>query len=374
MASLSDLERSLLQYKRHQELGHLKLNYLHKLSLIFVFFLLLPFIFINIFFIKIRKNSEVFIIAYKAQEPYIRINQEFKKRNRFKFLKMNRLFIPIVPIILIKDIIKNPIFSIKHLSFLGALLLKISKYYFFIKYNHISKLIVFQEYSFYMSYLTRVMETDKGKLYNVMHGVPGETYCFFRFSKCFVWGSFYKQVYIDNGADINQFIISGSIFHYSLFKNRNNDKNKNKIDILYAMDGNVDGKDDVITLLEELSSRYKIRVKQHPRHRVDIGNKLLEIDSDIVEAITCSKIIISHYSTALIDVLVLGKNPISYLYNDVLEREYVLYLEKSLIVSNKSELLHLISKKMKYNSKIILDKQYVDITKNPIKVIIDEVF
>ena len=372
MNNISDLQRSFLQYKKHQELGHLKLNYFHKISFIFIFFLLLPFIFVNIFFIYKRKNSEIYVIDYEAKQPYIRINQEFEKSNRFRFLKINRLSIPTVPLIFFQDIIKNPIFCITHLAFLGALLLKITKYYFFIKYYNISKLIVFQEYSFYMSYLTRIMESDGGKLYNVMHGVPGESYCFFRFSKCFIWGEFYKEVYIKNGADKNQFIVSGSIFHYSLLKNRNT--NIEDIDILYAMDGDVTGKDDVINILEKLVNKYKIRVKQHPRYRVDIGDTLIEIDNDIIEAIVHSKLIISHYSTALLDVLIMGKTPISYLYNDVLEREYIPYLEKSLVVSNKLELINLIGKRMEYNDEIIVDKQYIEMKKNPIKVIIDELF
>jgi len=372
MDNISDIQRSFLQYQKHQDIGYLKLTLLYKIMLSFIFFLLLPFVIFNIFFKKRQNNKNVFVVDYGSKQPYKIINQELKATNRFKFLRLNSFYIPLVPTIFIRDILKNPIFTIKNLPFLGGLLLKISKYYFFIKYNNISKLIVLQEYSFYMSYLTRVIEKEDGKLYNIMHGIPGETYSFFRFSKCFVWGEFYKYEYIKNRAYTKQFIISGSIFHHYLSKQRYN--NDESIDILYAMDGDVLGVDDVLEVLKKLSSKYKIRVKQHPRYRVDIDSKLIEIDNDIVDAISKSKVVISHYSTALLDVIVMNKNAVSYIYDYAIENKFVSYLDKKSIVSNKEALIYLLIDRIKYNYIVSIDKRYIDMKKNPIEVIINEVF
>lgn len=72
-----------------------------------------------------------------------------------------------------------------------------------VTYNNLSNLTVLQEYSFYLSYFRRVVEHEGGNLYNIQQGIPGDTYCYFRFSKYFVCGEYYKNIYIHNKAEKN---------------------------------------------------------------------------------------------------------------------------------------------------------------------------
>jgi hypothetical protein len=244
----------------------------------------------------------------------------------------------VLPIIYIKDIVTvsrhNSVWLIQNLYFLGALSLKISKYYFMWKKNKLSKMIVMQEYSFYMSYLTRVIESENGKLYNIQHGIPGETYCCFRFSKSFIWGEHYKQVYIKQNAKRDQFIVSGSIVHS--FLNRKRKNQIEDIDILYVMQGKIEGMEDVIEALEEVSKYKKVLYIQHPRHYVkNITSSLPETQENIYQLLMRSKTVVSHYSTALLDAVVLGKKAISYLKKDDM-KSYVNYLPQGNIVNDKN--------------------------------------
>ncbi|PTB86936.1 hypothetical protein C9925_02035, partial [cyanobacterium G8-9] len=234
--------------------------------------------------------------------PYHTIYRRLRKDTKYKFVSLCRYYFPKLPWIFVKDIgillIKEPLFFMQNLYFIGALSLKISHYNHMIHKHHINYLIVFQEYSFYSSYLTRIMENNEGRVYNIQHGIPGDTYSFFRFSKCFIWGEYYKKKYIQNKAFSSQFILSGSIFHDSIVIK----KKKEYIDILYIMQGYVGNTEDILSillLLEKLSAQYTVRILQHPRHKISIPYNLVEYEGQIIEGIQCSEVILSQYSTAI---------------------------------------------------------------------------
>lgn len=367
----SDLLRSFRHFKRHEELGHLKLNLIHKIFLSIVFFILLPFCLLNLFFKNDNKNrKKIFILKYKEEEPYTTIYKLIRQEKIFNFIQLPKLFIPLLPRVFIKDIsqtfIVQPMFIFKNLAFFGALILKISKYYYMVKYHKVSNLIVFQEYSFYMSYFTRVMELEGGKLYNIQHGIPGDTYCWFRFSKCFVWGEFYKDVYINNKAEKTQFVISGSILHSYIEK-----KLKQKevdTDILYVMQGKSEEMKDVLDVLEDLARNKVVRYIQHPRHPVRMNNDILiESNDDILNAIGRSKIIISHYSTTLLDACVLEKHALSYTKMEKNLSKYVSYLDKENIIHTKEDLIKRIGEQG--NKVSILSERYISNDLEAIQVI-----
>jgi hypothetical protein len=303
-----------------------------------LFFVLLPFSLLSYLFSKNTKDKNVLVLDYGEKEPYRVVNQALSPYPLFKFCRVPKFFIPVLPSIYIKDIITvsryNSIWFIQNLYFLGALSLKISKYYFVWKKSKLSKMIVMQEYSFYMSYLTRVIENENGKLYNIQHGIPGETYCCFRFSKSFIWGEHYRQVYIKQNAEKNQFIISGSIVHS--FLNRKRENATEDIDILYVMQGKIEGIEDVIEVLEKVSKYKKVLYIQHPRHYVkNIDSCIPETKENIYQLLMRSKIVVSHYSTALLDAVILGKKAISYLKKDDM-KHYIDYLPQSNTVNNKN--------------------------------------
>ena len=379
MFSNLDLGRSYRQYEHHRKIGYLKLSLFHKILLSILFFLLIPFFILSFIFKKCNKRSNVAFIMYTPKDqPYKTINNFLRSMN-VDFIKIKKLYLPIVPIIFIQDVIKellnSPWSVIKNLPFLGGLLIQISKYYFFIKFNKISKLVVMQEYSFYMTYLTRVLEYEGGKLYNIQHGIPGETYCHFRFSKCFVWSEYFKEQYVKLGADEKQFIIAGSIYHKAILQNNFKKDYCSPVEILYMMQGAHKKHKDVLEVLEQLSFDYKTGIRQHPRHKIVTNAHINELDEDTVDCIENTNIVISHYSTALLDAAVLGRIAISYLDKDSIERKYVSFLNKQYIVDNKDDLRNLILKSIKLENKNnLMEKKFIDTDTDIKKVLLDEIY
>jgi len=372
-----DLERSFLQYKEHIKLGFLNLNFFKNFSLIIMFLLLLPTTFLNIFFIKKSKKSKIFVLHISNAEPYNSIYNSLKQNALFTFVQKSKWQYPILPTLLVKDMFQllksQPAMFLTNLVFFAALAWKISRYYGLIKKHSIKNLLVFQEYSFYSSYLTRVLENEGKNLYNVMHGVPNDICCYFRFSKCFVWGEHYKDKYLLNHAEPTQFVISGSIFH-SFLPQR--DTTKEEIDILYVAQGYVGGRTDttdIFEVLTELSLKYKVRVLQHPRNKINIPNTLEEYHGNIIDAIQKSKIILSGYSTALLDSTYMGKNAIAYIGDETHLRKYVSYLPHQNIIEQKEELEPTITKLLDSSDLIELSKKYIDDSAHPLDVISAEI-
>jgi len=373
---MTDLERAYRHFERHKEVGYLKLTMVHKIALSLVFFVLIPTAISNLFFIAKRKKKETFILEYTDTQPYKTIYKQLREIRELTFISLPRWYIPIVPKIFLRDVLDtfttNPSFIFYNLPFLGALALKISKYHFLIREQGISKLIVLQEYSFYSSYLTRMLEYEKGALYNIQHGIPGVTYCFFRFTKCFVWGEHYKQEYIKNSAEKTQFLIAGSIFHWAL---KNTKEVKNDIDILYVMQGYAGGKEDTLDILNVLNKfvdQYTVRVLQHPRHKITIDNNLKEFNGDVIEAIGRSKVILSRYSTSLLDAQYLNKYTLAYVGNNQKIEAYVTYLDTEQVIKDLDTLYIKLQDALKEEFQSYLDKSYIDREINPLKVIRDE--
>ncbi len=198
----SDLKRSYHQYKKRIKLGLIKVSFLQKLILGILFFIILflSIMFSSLFLRKNSKKEKIFLIDYSDKEPHKSIKEELVKIENILLIKFDKYFLPILPIYFYKGLLDEPIFWLKNLDFLGALSIQVAKYYNLYHSKNMHSMIVLQEYSFYMSYLTSIIEFDGGKLYNIMHGIPGDEASFFRFSKCFVWGKYYEDFFIKNGV------------------------------------------------------------------------------------------------------------------------------------------------------------------------------
>ncbi len=342
----SDLMRSYYQYKKHQEIGHFKISFFKKILLSLLFFILIPFFIFKFFYLtrfkRDRLDKGLYIFSFTIYEPMKSIVSKLASIEDTVVINFPKA-LPIFPTILLKDFgnifFKKPFWTLRNLDFFGALAFKILPHY---RYN-ISKLLLLQEYSFYSSYLTRMYESENGSLYNIMHGIPGEEASFFRFTKCFVWGEYFKDFYIKNHAEKTQFVIAGSIYHKKLLDNFYLDK-ENEFDILYALQGDkfIDRKytqdtyDTLLKVQKELD--ITIAVKAHPRFPNSdiIPKSFIKIDSSPIKIIGASTLIISHFSTILLDAKVVGKNILAFV--PVEHDNLVNYLESDEIVYNKDTL------------------------------------
>lgn len=371
-----DLRRSYYQYVKQQEIGHIHIVFFKKIVLVLLFFMLLFTGVMTIFYgksSKFKNYKKLFIFPFTAKEPMKTIIDEFQNIENSRVIITPKQVI-IFPAILYSDFLKtfiiHPFWTIKNLDFFGALAYKVSLYNGYkIRYG-ISKLLLFQEYSFYSSYLTRVFEYENGSLYNLMHGIPGEEASFFRFTKCFVWGDYFKNYYINNMAESSQFIVAGSIFHTKLKSLKVN--TMERYDIIFPLQGsqysNRKYTEKIFSLLNHLHDdlNLKIAVKPHPQYEDDISNIKFDIlETSPYEAIYSGKLIISQFSTMLLDAKSIGKKVFSFLpFN---QKKLVGYLSEDEIASTD---LGAYMKIMKIiNNKKEVDESIIDLNMNTVKVI-----
>jgi len=379
----SDLIRSYKQYSIHKKMQLIKITSVRKIALSLIFFLIvLTLIFKTYytFFYKKKNNSKLKIISFGTNEPMKSILYELSKIKGSETIVCPKA-IYIFPSILLKDFVKiflkMPLWSIKNLDFFGALAIKVSQYYGYkVKYG-IKNLLIFQEYSFYSTYLTYIFEQENGGLYNMMHGIPGKEAAFFRFTKCFVWGEYFSKFYIANGAKKNQFLIVGSLYHSQLrLKNKNYTK---KYDILYAVQGNFADKEyaqTIINTLEKISIDYnlKIAIKEHPLYKCscDIPSCFHVVDTSAFEAIASSKMVISQFSTMLLDAKVIGGSVLAFLPEK--NKHLVNYLNDDEVYCEIDKLGSVITHLIFHPQCNTINENYIiDFHKNTLRLIEDEI-
>jgi hypothetical protein len=377
-----DLMRSYHQYKRHEELGHMRINKAQKMMLVGTFFVLIPLIMMQGFFkvLPKRRRYRIHVLFFADQEPYETLRKVLSQMENSKIIVFPKSFF-VFPLIMLLDflhaLLKKPAWTLKNLDFFGALALRISKYYGFkLRYN-IDRLLLFQEYSFYSSYLTRVFESENGKLYNLMHGVPGKEACYFRFSKCFVWGEYFKKFYIKNFANKDQFIIVGSIYHKRL-RQEQVCKQEN-YDIVYALQGDMYSDEEYTEFMLQIlakiqqKERLKIAVKPHPIYHnttnIPSGISIQNLSS--IESIYCTKMVISHFSTMLLDAKIIGKKVLAFLPKDKVE--LVEYLQKNEVVYNKKKLYSSIMENWNTQKNLQSLEYIIDLNINTLEVLNNEI-
>lgn len=337
----NDLLRSYQQYRSQQQSGFLRIGFMTKIGLSFIFFLLLL---SSLFSRKKSTFGKTAIINYGNTDS---LNSVYKALS-FPTIDNQTLrkTLPVLPPVFLKDIIdawrEEWKFIATNLPFLGVLAFRCGQYYGTVQNHKIQKLIVMQEYSYYMSYLTRLMENEGKQLFNIMHGIPGKEASYFRFTHCFVWGEYFKNYYIANYADPIQFIVSGSIYHQIL---KNLPPIQETIDILYMMQGDEDWVishnelTETFEILKKLSSHFKIACKRHPQYPMQaVPDELMIIEGSPTQLMLTSKIILSHHSTSLLDAIILGKRALAFVKRN---REGMLqFLPLNNIITSKEMLLY----------------------------------
>lgn len=372
-----DFQRSFYQYKIHKDIKHINITILNKLILSCIWLFYVPLVVTKLFYSLLHKHcsrkKRVIVFDFNSKEPMKTILSELDTLENIEIIK-NPKSLPVFPLILLKDFISSlctqPLWTLKNLDFFGALSIKISIYYGYkVKYN-LNNLTLFQEYSFYSSYLTRVFEYENGSLYNLMHGIPGEEASFFRFTKCFVWGDYFKNYYINNMAESSQFIVAGSIFHTKLKSLKVN--TTERYDIIFALQGsqysNRKYTEKIFSLLNHLHDdlNLKIAVKPHPQYEDDISNIKFDIlETSPYEAIYSGKLIISQFSTMLLDAKSIGKKVFSFLpFN---QKKLVGYLNEDEIAFTYLDAYMKIMKII--NNKKEVNESIIDLNMNTVKVI-----
>lgn len=374
----SDLKRSYYQYLKHIKVDLVQLNFVHRWSLSFIFIVIFlsSLVFSFIYYRKKAGKRINSMICSSDREPYDSIKNGLLKNDVVELAKINRFAPPVLPMMFYVEVFKNFRFYMKRMDFLGAMSIKLVQYFSLYHKKNMRVLIVLQEYSFYMSYLTALVEARDGKLFNIMHGIPGEEASFFRFSKCFVWGTYYKNFFIRNFAEKRQFVVSGSIYHTAL-KSRIEHNIQKKYDIVYLMQGNrfatSDEVSDVLKILSQLSRQYKVAVKQHPLHYVKLDYNIEEIEiKNVFDVYQNCKIVLSHFSTSLLDAKLLGINAVSY---SKINRESMLgFMEEDEIMHNEGELLNCLKNRLEkgYEAKP-LSADYIDTSVDTVSLIKNEI-
>ena len=374
-----DLFRAYRQYQRQLEINHLSINVIQKIILSLVFFMLIPLAVSNIYYslaLRSIKKYKIHILSFSNSEPLATIVKELSTIEGSQVIS-NPKALWVFPSVLFYDFYTSlrhyPLWTIKNMDFFGALALKISQYYGYKMKYKINSLFIFQEYSFYSSYLTKIFENENGNLYNLMHGIPGKEAAYFRFSKCFIWGKYFESYYISNGAERNQFTIVGSIYHTKL-KNKEN-SNLGRYDIVYALQGdqygNMYSTKMILSILQKIQSEYKLKVvvKQHPiySNSVPIPRNIDIIDVSPFESIVNSKILISHFSTMLLDAKVLEKKVLAFVSKE--EKEMVGYLSNNEIITEEKELSMAIIKLLRTNKGIELSTNIIDFELNTLETL-----
>jgi len=339
-----DLWNSYRQFDLQIKSQFHRIPYYQKILLSLILFALLP----SVFFSKKSSHpNKKAILHYGNTEAWNTIYAAVDAE-QYDY-KIIRKLIPIIPKLFIHDLLDafkyDWRFVLKHLYFFGFMALRVGQYYRFIQNRNLGILIVMQEYSPYMRYLTRVLESENKKLFNIMHGIPGKESSYFRFTRCFVWGEYFKNYYIHNHAHPDQFVISGSPYHQMLKQNRciaDED-----IDILYMMQGEKHVSNDEITdtfdVLKNFVTEYRVVCKQHPVYPVKHVPEWIELVDEAPGKLLCrSKIILSHHSTALLDAMVLNKQVIAFTKVD--RKEILHFLPSKAILTTKENLNEYLSK------------------------------
>jgi len=354
---IPDIKRSYYQYKKHIKIGHFAPTLAQKILFICMFFIL-PFTIPFKYIYKKRLKYKLLVLPFSDKEPMRTLINRLNKKKNFKIVVKPKSYW-IAPIKLYQDffilLVKSPQWTICNLDFFGALSIKISQYYGYKCKYGIDRVLIFQEYSFYSSYLTYIIESDGGRLYNLMHGIPGKEASFFRFSKCFVWEEYFKNFYIHNGALKDQFMIVDSVYHTELKKQVEHLTGSKRYDIVYVLQGdeysNKRYKELILDLLKFFQERYhrKVALKPHPIYRDKIAtDSFVMLDGSIYDIFQSSELVISQFSTVLYDAKSIGKKVLAILPKDM---QYLVgYLDDSQVAVDmddaKEKILDLLKKEM----------------------------
>ena len=221
--------------------------------------------------------------------------------------------------------------------FLLRIVIKVSFYSYFIEEYHPKAIAINSEYSCTSSVMTLYCERRGIKHINIMHGEKLFFIrdSFFRFSRCYVWDTFYADLFIKLRAFNNQFIVEkpkALTFGIEEFKGK-----LPHVDFKYMLNGN-DKLGGIAHILHELKQKgYRTMVRPHPAYtNKDLLANYFERDEiescsvPIEMSLSNTENVISLYSTVLLQAYFSGINivldDINYAieYNKLKDLEYIL--------------------------------------------------
>lgn len=210
-------------------------------------------------------------------------------------------------------------------EFILKCLIKVRMYRWIINTYSPDAVIVSGEYSYTSSFLTYYCRKNNIKHINIMHGE--KLYyirdSFFEFDKCYVWDSYYVDLFKRLRASANQFAIA---VPPALILNGSYTK---KYDYKYYLGAETDERmTGILLLLEKLKSMgYKVAVRPHPMYsEMILLNKIfkgkIDIEDsskiEIKESILSTWNVVSLYSTVINQAVNSGVNAV---IDDVSDRE-----------------------------------------------------
>jgi hypothetical protein len=224
--------------------------------------------------------------------------------------------------------------------FVFKCIIKASKYSAMIKAYYPRAIIVFSEYSFTSSLLTNLCEHHNIEHINVMHGEKlfyiRDSY--FRFSRCYIWNSHYKKIFIKQMAYPEQFIIA---IPRSMCTRPEEHVNKQcYADFKYylAADTEESFKSIVKSLAAIKQRGYSVKYRIHPRYsdlamiKKYVSDKEIEYPQqvNILDSISNTEYAIGSYTTVLNQAQLAGKKIVlddmtyNKIYNQLKSLDYIL--------------------------------------------------
>lgn len=330
-----DVERSFFQYKCQNVFrGEGKILLYNFISLL----LLAPVL--SLLFVKglvIRKKDTYSIIGeFKGFDDIIPrdfVNKPINNNVWLRHYSLSYFDFSIIKVLFFHRYFFSPYFVLK-------LVLKISGYSYMIESYSPSIILTHNEYSFTSSFLTMYCEKRGVEHINAMHGE--KLYyirdAFFRYSKCYVWDEYYRQLFISLRCKDNQFVIScpRSLVFNPLFCYNESHYSRYKY---FLQDYNYDKLMSIINSVSMLGlNNEKLRFRPHPRFsdinllRRHVPENMIEYPDKvpISESIASCDFVIGYYSTVLFQGFKVGKtviiNDVAYSaeYEQLKDHKYIL--------------------------------------------------
>ena len=189
-------------------------------------------------------------------------------------------------------------------------MIKISQYSQLISMYYPRCIIAHSEYSFSSSILTDYCHRRGVKHINVQHGekLYNIRDSFFHFDECYVWHEHYKQLFVQMGAEPNQFRVYSP---NSLFIDVNKYYNQSSFANYKYYMGHISNEEEMKSLVDSMrfakQEGKSVRFRYHPRHEnMTLIYKYLS-DDEIEDPHQVSETAVGAYSTVLSQAYFSGK-------------------------------------------------------------------
>lgn len=207
------------------------------------------------------------------------------------------------------------------------------------------------EYSYCSSLCTQYLNENNNKHINIMHGEKlfYVRDSFSKFNEFYVWGEYYKDLFLKLGMEKSQFKIYTNP-HFSLLNNMINNENKNVMTLYWT---------PAILLNEQLIQnifkeydKYELVIRYHPSYKdlffndfEKISQELKDIvriedpnEMSIINSLLNTNLVIGTYSTVMMEGFVSGKQ-IYFLEDNIIEKIKKYYPIYSVNQSDRSHVL-----------------------------------